>query len=80
MNTALIVLVTFANSRAIYLDLVSDCPAKCCVDVYVSSVQVEHQKSVRNHSFSMYTTFPKNYNFLPLDTHTYLRLSGGMKC
>ena len=32
MYKAWVVLVTCANSRSIYLDLVPDCTSKCCVD------------------------------------------------
>ena len=44
MHKVWIALVTCANNRAIYLDLVPDCTAKCCVDdLQVSSAHVEHQ-------------------------------------
>ena len=32
MCKAWVVLVTFANSRGIYLNSVADCTSKCCVD------------------------------------------------
>ena len=78
---AKIVSVTCANSRAFYLDLVPDSIRKLYFDVLQRFICTNGTPKIITSNYNIKRTqhFPKNYNFLPSDTHTFVYLSGDQK-
>ena len=48
--------------------------------LFEKGAKVKFLKFLRDHPFSTYVNFPKNYHFLPPDTHKYVCVSGSKKC
>ena len=64
-----------------YLDLVPDSIRKLCFDVLQRFICTNRTPKIITSNYNIKRTqhFPKNYNFLPSDTRTFVYLSGDQK-